>query len=204
MESCKCPSAAIVLAFFSTPNAPLLVFGHVVSHRRALENTRGSRFAHVEWWKELSLRRRKTVFLLCPFSPLNIVISVEGDEPFFFFLTPTLSSPPHPNAKIKNTTQHPAQRIHFRKEDERLLRKLLAKVKAQADTVRVEEKGEERARTSLSWVPLSFFFSFSLLLSLETLPLPKYEQQRTQTQTKNRPTSTRPRAPRPRRSRLSR
>ena len=33
-------------------------------------------------------------------------------------------SPPHP------------QRIHFLKEDERLLRKLLSKIKAQADTVR--------------------------------------------------------------------
>jgi hypothetical protein len=65
------------------------------------------------------------------FHSQHFVIILRGRQTFFFFFLPSQPRPPTQNA----TQLIPAQRIHFRKEDERLLRKLLAKVKAQADTV---------------------------------------------------------------------
>ena len=74
--------------------------------------------------------REKRRFLFRIFlSPFHLF---EGDEPCQPLRSrpqPRQKYPPPPKKKLQ-------QRIHFRKEDERLLRKLLAKVKAQADTVR--------------------------------------------------------------------
>ena len=137
--------------------------------------------------KRLALRRKVTV--LGPrFVPLSIIILEGRRHLFFFFLTPLDLE----TSKKKNTQP---QRIHFRKEDERLLRKLLAKVKAQADTVSLWG--------GTLWSSRGFFvlFFFFFLRSLSK-PLSLTKQQ--QTKTKNRPTSTRPRALRPRRSWLSR
>ena len=99
----------------------------LVSPRRALENTRVSRFAQVESRKKLSLRRTETVFLLARF-----VLSASSLRAMSLFSHPSTPKPPLPP---KRENKKYPQRIHFRKEDERLLRKLLAKVKAQADTV---------------------------------------------------------------------
>ena len=83
------------------------------------------------------------------------------------FSSTSTSTPTPPQLPPKQKTS--PQRIHFRKEDERLLRKLLAKVKAQADTVR--RRGFDFL-ISFLWMLFSrvrvFFSIFSLLLfSLE-------------------------------------